>query len=84
MLLARRVDSEGGWVRVGLASIVLYEPEKILFGNEHKNTSYDEKKDKLGLITREEIEIALEENADQHREMFRRFDDVEAREYVIW
>jgi hypothetical protein len=84
MLLAKR-DNENeneneGWLRVGLATIAIYEPEMTLFTGRKR----EERQDVVKGMTRGEIRKALEDRADLNRELFRRWDEIKLQDVVVW
>lgn len=78
MLLGKQDD--GHWVRVGLATVALYEPDVALF----TGCSREGRKEVVRGMTREAIWGVLEERAEQNRERFRRLDEVEMQDVVVW
>jgi hypothetical protein len=89
MLLARRSpDSDNNdnndWVRIGLATIAEYEPDKTLYGPAPEKVNSEARAAIVGKMTLEEIQAAVEEDAEHNRAIFRRFDDSERQDLVIW
>ncbi|KAH5757458.1 hypothetical protein HBI37_181060 [Parastagonospora nodorum] len=78
MLLAKQ--SDGHWIRVGLATIALYEPEVALF----TGCSREGRQDVVKGMTQEEIRSVLEQGAERKRVLFRRLDTLEMRDLTVW
>ncbi|KAH3909373.1 hypothetical protein HBI56_185780 [Parastagonospora nodorum] len=77
LLLARRAD---GWVRVGIAAIAEYEPDKTVFARAKREYRQDMLKHK----TREEVVAIVEQQAERNRSVFRMFDESETQDLVVW
>jgi hypothetical protein len=86
MLLARRPcdDNNERWIRIGLATIAAYNYNLSLYGANAKEMDRKEKAEKVRHMTREEVEAALEGEADRNRAMFRQFDESEVRDITVW
>jgi hypothetical protein len=86
MLLARQSpdDNTNHWIRIGLATIAEYEPEIALYGPDPKKSDGEARASIVGQMTREGIQAAVEESAERNRALFRRFDDSETQDLVIW
>jgi hypothetical protein len=87
MLLARRPNDENdgeSWIRIGLATIAKYEPNMAIYGPHAETFSDEEKEEKVKLLTRIQIKKALRRRAAVNRSMFRRFDQSETQDLVVW
>jgi hypothetical protein len=87
ILLARRPQAGDGkerWIRIGLALISAYEPDKAIYGPNAETLDDEEKEGMIESLTREDICEMLEEGAAPNRAIFRRFDDLETRDVVVW
>jgi hypothetical protein len=84
MLLARKSHNGNHWTRIGLATIAEYDPNLALYGPDSAALDSDEKATRMKNMTLEAIQATLEEAAERNRAIFRRFDDLELQDIVIW
>jgi hypothetical protein len=87
MLLARRSGNENdeeSWIRIGLATIAKYEPNMAIYGPHAGSLADEEKEEKVKLLTRKQIKKSLRRRAAVNRSIFRRFDESETRDLIVW
>jgi hypothetical protein len=86
MLVARqpRDGDIEHWVRVGLATIAEYDAGSVLYGPDAGEMDSEAKAEIVGRMTREGVQTAVEEDAEQRRAVFRKFEEAETRDLVVW
>ena len=84
LLLAKDVNDNARWVRIGHVGMTVYDPNLALYGYSTERLSYDVQKSRIQQMTKQEIEAKLEESRIRNRKMFRLFDESETQDSTIW
>jgi hypothetical protein len=86
MLLARkpRDGEDEHWVRIGLATIAEYDAGAVLYGPDAGEMDSEAKAEIVRGMTREGIQAAVEGDAEERRKVFRKFDEAEMRDLIVW